>query len=607
MTMLTSPPRRLRRSSPKSGGAGAKAEGSTRRFTASAAALLAVMAVAVAAPVTRASAAATPTPNYPARERNWIPVTRGPQPPGNGALAYDDARHNTVLLVPGEPSQTWIFDGATRQWSQRFPATNPALHGAEAAFAANTGRVVLFGSNANDECSPDVRGETWTWDGTNWTQLHPASAPDECSGLGPIHMADDRRHHQLVMVADAGGGGFGTTWIWNGSNWAAAPGGPEGAPIAYDQVTGRVVAYGGYLFFHGDNAFNGTQAWDGRHWQFVSPASAAGDPGYRGYASMTFDPVTYALVLFGGETYYPTHSLADTWELIRHRWVRIGTANSPPPEARAPFVYDVAHRVGILLGNTTWLFGEAHAGHGYYLCGSDGAVFAFGDARFYGSMGGKHLNQPIVGMARTLTRKGYWLVARDGGIFTFGDAHFYGSTGGIHLNQPIVGMAATPTGHGYWLVARDGGIFTFGDARYFGSTGAIHLNQPIVGMAPTTIGDGYWLAAADGGVFNFGGAHFLGSAGSKQLAQPIVGIASSPFYEGYWLAGRGGGVYGFGGALPRQSSKSSRPVVAIVPGPTGFGYWLVDAGGGVVALGDRTTFGTALGKVTAPIVAATAT
>ena len=57
------------------------------------------------------------------------------------------------------------------------------------------------------------------------------------------------------------------------------------------------------------------------------------------------------------------------------------------------------------------------------------------------------------------------LVARDGGIFSFGDARFRGSTGAIHLNQPIVGMAATPSGAGYWLVARDGGIFSFGSHR----------------------------------------------------------------------------------------------------------------------------------------------
>jgi hypothetical protein len=114
---------------------------------------------------------------------------------------------------------------------------------------------------------------------------------------------------------------------------------------------------------------------------------------------------------------------------------------------------------------------------------------------------------PIVGMASTPDGKGYWLVASDGGIFSFGDAPFYGSTGAMHLNQPIVGMA--PDGKGYWLVASDGGIFSFGDAPFYGSTGAMHLNQPIVGMAPD--GKGYWLVASDRGVFSFGAAQFYGA------------------------------------------------------------------------------------------------
>ena len=65
-------------------------------------------------------------------------------------------------------------------------------------------------------------------------------------------------------------------------------------------------------------------------------------------------------------------------------------------------------------------------------------------------------------MAAAPDGQGYWLVASDGGIFSFGPgAHFYGSMGGRHLNDPIVGMAASPTG-GYWMVASDGGIFSFG-------------------------------------------------------------------------------------------------------------------------------------------------
>ncbi len=48
--------------------------------------------------------------------------------------------------------------------------------------------------------------------------------------------------------------------------------------------------------------------------------------------------------------------------------------------------------------------------------------------------------------------RGYWLVASDGGIFSFGDARFFGSTGALTLAQPIVGMAATPPARatGWW-------------------------------------------------------------------------------------------------------------------------------------------------------------
>ena len=54
----------------------------------------------------------------------------------------------------------------------------------------------------------------------------------------------------------------------------------------------------------------------------------------------------------------------------------------------------------------------------------------FGTSTFFGSLAGQHLNEPIVGIAPTPDGGGYWLVASDGGVFSFGDAHFYGSMGG---------------------------------------------------------------------------------------------------------------------------------------------------------------------------------
>ena len=97
-------------------------------------------------------------------------------------------------------------------------------------------------------------------------------------------------------------------------------------------------------------------------------------------------------------------------------------------------------------------------------------------------MGGVALNKPVVGMAATSDGKGYWLVASDGGVFSFGDATFYGSMGNnATLNEPVVGIATTSDGKGYWLVASDGGVFSFGDATFYGSMASTTLANPVVG------------------------------------------------------------------------------------------------------------------------------
>ena len=78
-------------------------------------------------------------------------------------------------------------------------------------------------------------------------------------------------------------------------------------------------------------------------------------------------------------------------------------------------------------------------------------------------------------MASTPDGNGYWLVASDGGIFAYGDAKFFGSMGGAPLNRPVVGIASDAATGGSWEVASDGGIFAF-NAPFYGSTGGMHLN-----------------------------------------------------------------------------------------------------------------------------------
>jgi hypothetical protein len=45
-------------------------------------------------------------------------------------------------------------------------------------------------------------------------------------------------------------------------------------------------------------------------------------------------------------------------------------------------------------------------------------------------------------MAATTDGGGYWLIASDGGVFNYGDAGFFGSMGGTPLVEPVVGGAA---------------------------------------------------------------------------------------------------------------------------------------------------------------------
>ena len=308
------------------------------------------------------------------------------------------------------------------------------------------------------------------------------------------------------------------------------------------------------------------------------------------------------------------------WRLIVQSWVPQGDGH-PRNGAGRVDSFPLPKTPMIAPAWPQWRLGPDHiaappaapappATAGYWLVASDGGIFAYGNAHFYGSTGAIHLNRPIVGMARTPSGHGYWLVASDGGVFSFGDARFYGSTGAMHLNRPVVGMSSSPGGHGYWLVASDGGIFSFGDARFHGSTGAMHLNRPIVGMATSATGQGYSLVASDGGIFSFGDAHFYGSTGAMHLNRPIVGMSSSLTGHGYWLVASDGGMFTFGDAHFYGSTGGQplgAPITAVTRTTSGHGYWVVGQNGDVYPFGDALFYGSMGGfHLNLPVVTAAA-
>jgi GH25 family lysozyme M1 (1,4-beta-N-acetylmuramidase) len=234
-------------------------------------------------------------------------------------------------------------------------------------------------------------------------------------------------------------------------------------------------------------------------------------------------------------------------------------------------------------------------GKGYWITASDGTVFTFGDAKYYGSMSGQHINVPVVGIAARPQGDGYWLVGGDGGIFTFGNAGFHGSLGGQTLSAPIVGIAATADGGGYWEVGSDGGIYPFGDAPTNGSLPGLNVSvHNVVGMTRAA-NNGYWLAGSDGGVFSFD-ATFYGSMGNQTLGTPVVGMVARPEGDGYWLTGSDGTIYAFGSAT-NFGGMNGQPLVLPITGVAatadGRGYWELGADGGIFKFGDALSYGNA--------------
>ena len=387
----------------------------------------------------------------------------------------------------------------------------------------------------------------------------------------------------LYRLGASGSGAF--TDITSGNNdYTNTEGGDYPATSGYDLATGWGTPNAGPLAA-GLQASGGCPSLSGLSTHFSMPAGGGtlviSGSNLAGATSVTIDSVRATIV---------HHSPTSISVVVPPASPRTGNVMVTTPNgttAMAPF--------------TRFTYGQ-----GYWEVASDGGVFSFGDARFYGSMGGTHLNAPIVGVASAPGGQGYWEVASDGGVFSFGDARFYGSMGGQHLNAPIVGVATTPSGAGYWQVASDGGLFSFGDARFYGSMGGQHLNAPIVGVASTPDGQGYWEVASDGGVFSFGDARFYGSMGGQHLNAPIVGVAATPDGQGYWEIASDGGVFSFGDARFYGSMGGNHlnaPIVGVATTPSGEGYWEVASDGGVFSFGDARFYGSMGGQhLDAPIV-----
>jgi hypothetical protein len=233
------------------------------------------------------------------------------------ALAYDRAHHQMILVGLtsavfdddaarfAESVETWVWDG--RAWANPHPVALPhrSLDPPALAYDAIAGEMILV------EREPDVGETMWRWTGSGWAPIRLATGGTP--GSAPAH-------HRLLITAPDGRVSTteGELEEWDGQAWRAS--GlvlPGGAIAAVDERTHSWVAYAFGLRGLDDSA---TLIASGPG--PIRRVNSAHAPPARSEASIAFDPMTGAVVLFGGHAPLVQGGLADTWVWSASDWSR---------------------------------------------------------------------------------------------------------------------------------------------------------------------------------------------------------------------------------------------------------------------------------------------
>lgn len=290
---------------------------------------------------------------YAAPCTDWVLLL----PPARDAasMAFDSMTNQTILFGGFSNGQslndTWSWDGT--KWTQLFPANSPPGRQFGAmAFDASTNRIILFGGSGNSGNLND----TWTWDGTNWTEQSPGTSPSARSGAS---MAFDSINNLLILFGGSNGGTtFNDTWNWNGTNWVQLLDGSTNSPparsfatMAFGPTVNQQILFGG---FGTVTRINDTWSWDGASttWTELNNGSS-GSPPARSNAVMGYDPVNNRNILFGGQ-----NGFGDTWSWDGTTWTELFPLTSPSARDSASFALDANNKLILFGGISGQLFGD---------------------------------------------------------------------------------------------------------------------------------------------------------------------------------------------------------------------------------------------------------
>jgi hypothetical protein len=270
----------------------------------------------------------------------WLPPTDASTSQRTNAvkMVFDSVRGVAVLFCDSgswpNPGQTWEWDGSI--W--RLASTTGMGSRDEMAMAFDAQRARTIAIGGSDGLVGPLTAETWEWDGNTW-QVVATNGPSQRTGSAMVY---DAKRQVIVLFGGVSGltvgsQRFGDTWTWNGDQWTlVASNGPSpraGHAMVYDAARERVLLYGGSDGNEpaGQLGLGDLWEWDGSQWLLSTPSAPR-----RSDAALSFDLNSGQTVMFGG--YRDLVPLQETW-LVRHHetWVDFNYVGTEAGSFDRPF------------------------------------------------------------------------------------------------------------------------------------------------------------------------------------------------------------------------------------------------------------------------------
>jgi hypothetical protein len=258
-------------------------------------------------------------------------------PPAIGGLVYLKNRKEVLVFGGDDPTnsptaETWTLSSGC--WTKLSPAASPSARDSMTmAYDVVHGSVILYGGRAGGPGMPGTfLHDTWTWNGSVWTQvlaggpqlINPASAYDPIS--------------KQVILFGPTQQGEAQTWAWTGATWmllrpSVSPSARFSASMTFDPATGQLLLFGGGQTL---GPIGETWTWNGSTWQQRHPNTS---PSPRQLAALGPNVLTPGVVLYGGADF--TRPYRDTWIWDGTSWSQVSPSHTPPAGVGAPVATDI--------------------------------------------------------------------------------------------------------------------------------------------------------------------------------------------------------------------------------------------------------------------------